>query len=193
MTSGFRFEVISNTEAQADLLQDIAQRVMPSESAKALNRAVTFTRKEVAADVSQRTQLPLALIRRRVKQIRTQRASGKNLRTVGFVGEASVPVSKAKPKPRKAGRGVSYKTLPTTPANPSAFYAKMPSGKATAWYRKTRARTNLREVHLKIGPYLRRATRRVIRGPAQEYYDKTLTENMEKRMTKEIQKRGLGP
>lgn len=187
----FNFTVISNTKEVADLLGDLAKNAMPSESAKALNRAITYVRNEVSDEVSQRTGLSRALIKRRIKQVKNRRASPKILHTEGFVGEANVLVSKAAPKPQRAGTGVSYKTLPTTPADPHAFFARTPSGKRSAFSRTGSGRLPIKEKTLKIGPYLRRSTRRVIRGPAAAFYSRLIVENMEGRMNKEIAKRGL--
>lgn len=187
----FKFEVVSNSKDVADLLGELAKKGMPSEAAKALNRTITFVRNEVATEVSMRTGLSRALIKRRVKQIRNRRASPQHLVTEGFVGEVAVAVSKATPKPRRAGQGVTYKTLPNTPHDPRAFFARMPSGKRSAFVRTGTGRLPVTEITLKIGPYLRRSTRRVMRQPAAEFYSKVVTDNMEARMKKEIAKRGL--
>lgn len=186
-----KFQFTSNTRELANLIGDIASKGMPSEAAKALNRSITYVKKEVAADVNRLTGISVPLLKRRVKQIKNKRASPKNLKTMGFVGEATIPVSKVSPKPRKAGTGVTYKTVTGQPIDPHAFHATMRSGKKTAWVRKTRARGSLTEKQIKIGPHLRRSTRRIMRGPAQRFFEKTFFQNMEKRITKSIARRGL--
>lgn len=191
MGSGIQFEISSDTDELAGLLGDIARKGMPAEAAKALNRSVTFVKNEVAGDVSQRTGISKALLKRRIKPIKNQRASAKRLRVAGFVGEASIPVSKLSPRPRKSGTGVTYKTIAGQPIDQQAFFAKLSNGKKTAWVRKNKSRGSMREKQIKIGLHLRRATRRIMRGPAHAFFEKTFFENMEKRINKDIAKRGL--
>ena len=191
MPSGITFSFSSDASQVADLLGEIVRKGMPTEAAKALNKSVTFVRDEVSAEVSRQIGISRPLLKRRVKRIKSQRASPRNLRTAGFVGEQSIPVSKLKPAPRKAGRGVTYKSITGQPNDPNAFHAMLKSGKKTAWVRKTRARGSLEEKHIRIGPHLRRSTRRIMRTPAQKYFEKTLFENLENRINKNIAKRGL--
>lgn len=191
MAGGIKFPFESDFPDLASHIEEIGRKGMPSESAKALNRTQTYIRNQVADEVSTRTGISRPLIRRRIKPLRGRRASPKNQRTVGFVGEATIPVGKLKPKPRKAGPGVIYKTVPGQPVNPLAFHATLKNGKSSAWVRKSSARGSLREVQVRIDLYLRRSVRRVIRGPAQDFYFKTFQKNMQTRIDKDLAKRGL--
>lgn len=189
MSLTFQFE--TDTPEMAELLYGLSEKVMRPEAAKAMNRTMTFIRQAAAKDVSARTGIKETLIRRRIKTIRTRRASSRKLDTQGFIGETPVVVSKMTPKPKKAGRGVTYKTIPGQSANPRAFYATMPSGKKSAFVRRSSARLPIDEERADIGPFLRRAVRGVLRNQAGNYFNSVFYENMQKRLTKEVVKRGL--
>lgn len=189
MSVTFKFE--SDTLELANLIADISKKTMPSEAAKALNRAVTYVKNEVAAEVSARTGIKQNLVKRRIKQIKNRRASPKKLITVGFVGEATIPVSKVTPRPKKSGSGVIYKTISGMGHDPKAFFAKMGSGQKSAFVRKSGSRLPIVEKQINIGPVLRRATRRIMRNPAHRFFEETFFDNMEKRINKDIAKRGL--
>lgn len=186
-----KFDFQSDVPDLVRHMREISEKAMPSESAKALNRTITFGRNEIAAHVSAQTGIPKALLKRRIKQMKGRRASPKNLKTSAFLGEATIPVSKLKPKPRRSGVGVNYKTITGQPINPKAFFATLKSGKKTAWVRKNSARKSLREVQVRVAPLMRRARRRIWGGPGKKFYEKTLFENMEKRIDKDLTKRGL--
>lgn len=189
MSLTFKFE--TDTPKMAELLYGISERVMRPEAAKAMNRTMTFVRKEAAQDVSSRTGIKQSLIRRRIKPIRTRRASARKLAAQGFIGETPVVVSKMQPRPKRAGRGVNYKTLPGQTTNPRAFFAQMPSGKKSAFARKGNARLPIVEERGDIGPFLRRAVRGVLRAKAGEFFNRTFYENMDKRLKREVVRRGL--
>lgn len=191
MPGGIQITYDSNIRDLMEAVREIENNAMPSEAAKALNRTITFVRNEVATEVSGRTGISRALIRRRVKPIRGRRASPRKLTVAGFVGEASVPVSKVSPKPRKAGTGVTYKTVTGQPIDPRAFFARLKNGKQTAWVRKTKKRGSMREVQIKIDLFLRRSVRRVTRNPARQFFSRTFLENLETRVDKDLAKRGL--
>jgi len=198
MSLTFQFE--TDTPEMAELLYGISEKVMRPEAAKAMNRTMTFIRKEAAKDVASRTGIKETLIRRRIKPIRTRRASSRKLATQGFIGETPVLVSLMSPKPRKAGRGVTYRTIPGQAPDPKAFYAVMTSGKKSAFVRKGAPKRRLppkysalpiEEERADIGPFLRRAVRGVLRSKAGNYFNSTFYENMDKRLMKEVVRRGL--
>ena len=191
MGRGISFEFDSDIDHLSRFVRDIDKRYAPSEAAKALNRVPAFVKREAAADVSQRTGIKPALLRRRFKQLRGRRASPRNLRTAGFVGEATIPVSKLTPKPRKSGRGVTYKTVTGQPHDPRAFHATLKNGKRTAWVRRTAARGSMKEIQVDVRLLLRRAVRRIVRQPARRYFESTFADNMDKRIKREAQKRGI--
>jgi hypothetical protein len=186
------FEFTTDTPEMAELLYEISERTMRSEAAKAMNRTMTFIRKEASVDVSRRTGVKQSIIRRRIKPIRTRRASMRKLSAMGFIGEVPVLVSKMTPRPRRVGkRGVTYKTMPGKPQNPKAFYAVMASGKKSAFARKGAARLPIVEERADIGPFLRRSVRNVLRKPAKDFFDEVFFTNMQKRIDREVAKRGL--
>jgi len=189
MSLTFQFE--TDTPEMAELLYGISEKVMRPEAAKAMNRTMTFIRKEAAKDVASRTGIKETLIRRRIKTIRTRRASARKLATQGFIGEAPVVVSKMMPRPKRAGRGVTYRTIPGQTPNSRAFFAQMPNGKRSAFARRGHARLPIDEERADIGPFLRRAVRGVLRSKAGNYFNSTFYENMDKRLMREVVRRGL--
>jgi len=198
MSLTFQFE--TDTPEMAEMLYGISEKVMRPEAAKAMNRTMTYIRKESAKDVSWRTGIKETLIRRRIKTIRTRRASARKLATQGFIGETPVVVSKMTPRPKRSGRGVTYRTIPGQSPNPKAFYAVMPNGKKSAFVRNGAPKRRrppkysalpIEEERADIGPFLRRAVRGVLRSKAGDYFNSTFYENMERRLKKEVVRRGL--
>ena len=149
-------EFSSDCPELVELMADIGGKYMNAVTSRTLNKTVNFVKREAAAEVSARTGVSAAKIRRRIKQIKALKARPGKLVTVGFVGEATIPVGDITPKPRAAGlRGVSYKVIPGSKAEPDAFFAKMASGRRSAYVRKTAASLPIREVQANIGPVLR--------------------------------------
>lgn len=190
MARGVQFKFDSDIDHLAKFVRSL-EKGAASEAAKALNRVPKFVKDETGADISARTGIPANVVKRRLKPIKAMRASPSRLRIVGFVGEATVPVSKLKPKPRKAGRGVSYKTITGQPHNPHAFFATLSNGKRTAWVRKTRARGSMREIQVDIKLLLRRNVRRLTKAPAQRFFEATFLANMDKRVKKMADRKGI--
>lgn len=191
MGRGIVFEFESDIDNLSDFLGGIGERYVPSEAAKALNRTQTFVKKEIAEEVSRRTGLRVAAIKRRLKTIKRQRANPRKLTVGGFVGEEVVSVSKLTPKPRRVGRGVRYAGMTGQPPKPNAFYGVMKSGKASAWYRTTSRRTPIKEVQYDIKIHLRRSVRSTLATKSRGFLNKTFEDNMQKRLQKEAAKRGI--
>lgn len=189
MSLKFHFE--TDSPQLAKLIRDTAEKALPSEAAKAINRTITFAAKEAADAISRETGVSRTLIKRRLKAIKRRRASPKNLKAWGFMGEVEFPVSKLTPKPKKTGAGVTYKTLPGQAQNPKAFYAKMPSGKKSAYFRKTSARTPVKEVTINITKQMRRNLKRVLDTSAPAFMEQVFQENMQKRVHRDIIRAGL--
>lgn len=187
---GVKFEFDSDIDELAKFVRSL-ERGARSEAAKALNRVPKFVKDQTGADIAARTGIPANLVKRRLKPIKAMRASPGNLRCVGFVGEATVPVSRLKPKPRKAGRGVTYKTITGQAHNPQAFFAQLSNGKRTAWVRKNAQRGSMREIQVDIKLLLRRNVRRLTKGPAQQFFNRVFLENMDKRVKRDAQRKGI--
>lgn len=193
MSISFSFE--SDMPELVKLFDEIGDRAVKAEAAKALNRTVTFVRGEVSDEVATRTGIRKSLIRRRIKAIPRSRAKASRLTAKGFVGEEGIAVRHLRPKPRKAGRGAIYKTVTGQPVKSNAFFARGIRGRNgsrnSAFVRLTRERQSLREVQIRISPFLRRSTRRVLRTPAETFFNSTFHNNMDMRIEKEARKRGL--
>ena len=185
-------EFSSDCPELVELMADIGGKYMNAVTSRTLNKTVNFVKREAAAEVSARTGVSAAKIRRRIKQIKALKARPGKLVTVGFVGEATIPVGDITPKPRAAGlRGVSYKVIPGSKAEPDAFFAKMASGRRSAYVRKTAASLPIREVQANIGPVLRRSVRRIMRDPAKTEFTGLFLLGMDSAVEKGLKKRGL--
>ena len=186
----FRFE--TNTPEMAEMLYEISERVMRPEAAKAMNRTMTFIRREASSQAARETGVSVGTLRRRIKAIKNRRSSARNLNATGFIGEVPVVVSRATPKPKGYARGgVKYKTLPGESQNPSAFFGVMPEGKKSAFARKGPSRLPIQEESMNVGPYLRSAVNSVLGESAGREFNGIFYENMRKRLEREVVRRGL--
>lgn len=187
-----KITVSSDCPELAQLMGEIADQYMNAETAKALNKTVTFVRKAAVADVHRETGISRVLLARRIKQIKSRRAKPGRLYTVGFIGEATIPVGKLVPKPRGKHRApASYKTIRGESLDPQAFVATMPSGHRSAFSRKSGSSLPIGEKQVNIGPVLRDSTDRTVKGPAEAEFNSYFLAGMDKAVQKGITKRGL--
>ena len=189
MSLKFSFE--TDAPELAKLIREVAENALPSEAAKGVNKTMTFIANETATAISAETGIARNLVKRRIKALKRFRASPKRLTASGFMGEVEFPVGKLTPKPRKAGSGVTYKTVAGQAVNPRAFFAKMPSGRKSAYVRKGGGRLPIKEVKLDISKIMRRHLNRVLNTKAPEYMEKVFFEDMEKRVKRDIIRAGL--
>jgi len=187
-----KITVKSDCEQLTQLMGELADQYMNAETAKALNKTVTFVRAQAVIDVHAKTGISKVLLARRIKQIKSKRAKPRRLITSGFIGEATIPVGKLVPKPRgKHRQPATYKTIQGEGLGPSAFVATMPSGHKSAYFRKGESSLPIGEKQVKIGDVLRDGVDRAIRGPGKNKFDQYFLEGMDKAVQKGIAKRGL--
>jgi hypothetical protein len=170
----------------ADLLSEIGESLVLRARMRANNRTAEEARTVIRRQISQETGAPAKALARRFK---IRRASVKRPDSNLFVGTS--PVRAYDLGVRELRKGVSYKAAGGRTKVRSAFVATMKSGHTGVFQRETKKRLPIRELTVPLHPAALRSARAYLAADARRTFEKTFAHDLQFRIGREIDRRGL--
>lgn len=186
-----KIEFTSDIKKMQDVLDELTKKVQPLATSTAINRTTTHVIKVAKQGIAKETGITQKHFKKRLNVAKKDKAKPGKLLAIIWVGLWGISVRHLTPKPRALKSGsVKYKTLPGQPLDPKAFMVNDSAG-STAYSRKGSSRLPIGQKMIDISGPMRRNVERALGADAKSFFRKTFYSEMEGRVIKAMQKKGM--